>query len=373
MTEDAPTELETVVIGGGQAGLAAGYHLARRGREFVILDAAERTGDSWRHRWDSLRLFTPAGFSHLPGVPFPARRGTFPTKDEMAGYIAGYAEHHRLPVEHGVRVERLERDGADFLITAGSRRWCARNVIVATGAHTTPRIPELAAELDPGITQLSAVDYRNPAQIAPGPVLVVGAGNSGAEIALDLATGSGIDDRRVSLAGRDVGYVPGSALGNGVYPLLRLLGGWGARQVRRRLQGVGDPLGRVRPGDLTEAGVGRLPRVTGVHNGIPLLADGRTVAATAVVWCTGLYPDYDWVRLPVLDDTGRLRQNRGITEHPGLYVLGLPYQSTITSHLVGGVGADAAHVVDRLMARGEVPGEPSVRSGRAARWRPTPP
>ncbi len=351
----APIAVHTVVIGGGQAGLAAGYHLARRSRDFVILDAAERTGDSWRHRWDSLRLFTPAGFSHLPGAPFPARRGAFPTKDEMADYLAGYAVDHRLPVEHRVRVERLERDGADFLVTAGIRRWCARNVIVAAGAHATPRIPAFAAELDPGIMQLSSVDYRNPAQLAPGAVLVVGAGNSGAEIALDLATRSGIDDRRVSLAGRDVGYVPGSALGNGVYPLLRLLGGWGARQVRRRLQGVGDPLGRVRPGDLTEAGVGRLPRVTGVHNGIPLLADGRTVEATAVVWCTGLYPEYDWVRLPVLDATVRLRQHRGITEQPGLYVLGLPYQSTITSHLVGGVGADARDVVDHLTARATAP------------------
>lgn len=351
MIADTPIEVETVVIGGGQAGLAAGYHLARRRREFVVLDAAERTGDSWRHRWDSLRLFTPAGFSHLPGVPFPACRGAFPTKDQVADYLAGYAEQHRLPVEHGVRVERLGRAGVDFLINAGRRRWCARNAIVATGAHSTPRIPAFAGQLDPGITQLSSLDYRNPAQLAPGPVLVVGAGNSGAEIALDLATRSSNDGRRVYLAGRDVGYVPGLARSNGAYTLLRLLGSWGAQQVRHRLRDGAEPLGRVRPGDLAEAGIVRLPRVEGVRDGRPLLADARTLEPTTVVWCTGLGPDYDWIGSRFLQDTGRPRHDRGVTHEPGLYVLGLPNQSTITSHLIGGVGADAGHVVDHLIRR----------------------
>lgn len=354
---DAWVTAQTVVIGGGQAGLAAGYHLARRGREFLILDAAERTGDSWRHRWDSLRLFTPAGYSHLPGMPFPARRGAFATKDEMADYLADYAEHYRLPIEHGVRVERLESAGADFLVTADRRRWCARNIIVATGAHTTPRIPAFAAQLDAGIMQLSSVDYRNPPQLPSGPVLVVGAGNSGAEIALDVATRSSNQDRPVFLAGREVGYLPGLALSSGLFPLMRLLGSWGAEQVGRRLGGRADPLGRVRRGDLAVAGIVRLPRMNGVRDGMPLLADRQIVEVTAVTWCTGLQPDYSWIWLPIFDSTGVPRHRRGVTEAPGLYVLGLPYQSRIASHLVGGVGDDAGDVVGHLTAGAPLPSD----------------
>ena len=342
-------DVETVVIGGGQAGLAAGYHLARRGREFVILDAGERVGDSWRNRWDSLRLFTPAGYSHLPGMPFPEQREVFPTKEQVADYLDGYAEHHRLPIEHRTRVTRLKRAGTEFLITAGRRCWRGRNVIVATGAHAVPRIPASATQLDPAITQLSSVDYRNPAQVRPGQALVVGAGNSGAEIAIDIATRSG--DVQVWLAGRDVGYVPSVGLSNAVFPLILLAGNWGARLVERTLNGRADPLGRVRPGDFAKAGVVRVPRVTGIRDGTPLLADGRVVDAATVVWCTGLRPDHSWIQLPVIDDDGRIRHVRGVTKQPGLYVLGLPFQSRITSHLLGGVGADAQDIVAHLTAR----------------------
>lgn len=345
-----PTEVDVVVIGGGQAGLAAGYHLARRGRKHVILDAAERTGDSWRNRWDSLRLFTPAGYSHLPGMPFPAGRHEFATKDQVADYLVEYAARNELPIEHGTRVTGLERVGADFLVVADGRQWCAGNVIIATGGHVIPRIPEYAAQLDPSIAQLSSVDYRNPSQVRPGPVLVVGAGNSGAEIAIDLATQSSTGSQ-VWLSGRDVGYVPRIGLGTAAFPLIRLTGHWGARLVRRALAGRADPLGRVRPGDIEKAGIIRLPRVVGVSDGMPLLADGSTADAATVVWCTGLRPEYSWIRLPVLDDVGGIRHVRGVTDEPGLYVLGLPFQSRITSHLIGGVGFDAEDIVSRLTAR----------------------
>jgi len=344
----AETAVETVVVGGGQAGLAAGYQLARREREFVVLDAAERPGESWRQRWDSLRLFTPAGYSHLPGLRFPAPSDAFPTKDEMAEYLARYAEHDQLPIEHRTRVDRLERDGAEFLLTAGRRRWRARAVIVATGAHAAPRIPAFADRLDPSIAQESSADYRNPRQLPPGPVLVVGAGNSGAEIALDLATAANPTRQRVLLAGRDVGYVPGVGFGNLVYPLTQLLGSWGARKVRERLSGGGDPLGRVRRDDLSEAGVIRLPRVAGAQDGTPVVSDGTPVEAAAVVWCTGMRPDFGWIHVPVFDDAGQLEHRGGITDDPRLCALGLPYQSTIASHLVGGVGRDAERIVEHL-------------------------
>lgn len=376
-TEHPPVVVDTVVVGGGQAGLAAGYHLARLQRQFVILDAGEHTGDSWRHRWDSLRLFTPAGYSHLPGTAFPGRREGFAGKDEMADYLDGYAERHRLPIEHGVRVESLAPTSVGFVLVAGRRRWSARQVIVATGAHSTPRVPAFAGELDAGLTQLTSLDYRRPAQLPQGAVLVVGAGNSGAEIALDLATRSS-PTRRVLLAGRDVGYLPRLATGAAAYPLMLLLGHWGARQVRRRLGDAGDPLGRVRPAQLVDAGVVRTARVTGTRDGKPLLVDGDTLDVSNVVWCTGLTPCYNWLSPDLLNDTGQLRHHRGVTDRPGLYVLGLPYQSTIVSHLVGGVGADAARVVEHLAARSPSAANPDRRQpGRSlsrqsiVRTRPT--
>lgn len=292
---------------------------------------------------------------------FPGSRVAFPGKDEMAEYLTAYAERFQLPVEHRVRVERLERAEA-FGITAGLRRWRARTVIVATGAHVRPRIPSFALELAPEISQLSALEYRKPEQLPGGPVLVVGAGNSGPEIALDLATRSGDRWGRVYLAGRDVGYVPGAALGNGVYPLLRLLGGWGATGVHRALRGGADPLGRGpaggprrrgrRPaapgggGSRRDAAARRRPRRRGARR--------RVVHGPAT--------------RPRLDRHARPRRCRSpgpparVGAQPGLYFLGLPFQSTITSHLVGGVGRDARSVVDRLARAGRA----TCRSGAGA-------
>jgi len=206
--------VNTVVIGGGQAGLSVGHHLARRGVRFVILDASARVGDAWRQRWDSLRLFSSARFSALDGLRFPGPQHRFPTKDEMADYLESYAAHFRLPVRSGVRVHRLTRDAASgrYLVQAtcdaptggeASLELEADQVVVAMSSHQRPRVPDFAGDLRADIVQLHAKDYRNPSQLRPGPVLVVGAGNSGADIALDLAPG-----RDVWLAGRDVGQVP---------------------------------------------------------------------------------------------------------------------------------------------------------------------
>ena len=195
--------VETIIIGGGQAGLAAGYHLRRQGRPFLILDAGERTGDAWRDRWDSLRLFTPALFDSLPGMRFPAPAWSFPTKDEMGDYLERYAEHFDLPVRSGISVQGLTRAGDRFLVSAGDLRLEASHVIVATGAHRIPKIPLFAAELDPRIVQLHSVEYRNPDQLLEGDTLLVGAGNSGAEIAYELA-----DTRHCLVAGPSTGQIP---------------------------------------------------------------------------------------------------------------------------------------------------------------------
>ena len=204
---EAPAEagewFETVIVGGGQAGLAVGYHLAQRGRSFVILDANRRVGDAWRHRWDSLRLFTPARYDALPGMPFPAPAFSYPAKDEVAEYLDSYAARFGLPVMTGVRVDRLSSDGDRYVLAAGDRRFEADNVVVASGAYQQPRIPAFAAELDAGILQLHPNEYRNPSQLPAGDVLVVGAGNSGAEIAVEVAR-----THPTWLSGPDAGHIP---------------------------------------------------------------------------------------------------------------------------------------------------------------------
>lgn len=204
MIDAAGTErTHTIVIGGGQAGLSVGYWLARHDVPFLILDASARIGDSWRARWDSLRLFTPARFHGLAGMPFPAHPEYFPTKDEMADYLEAYAERFELPVRSGVRVDRVTREGDRFVVRAGGLRFEADNVVVAMATYQEPRIPAFADELDPSIVQLHSADYRNPSQVRDGDVLLVGAGNSGSEIAMELSR-----THRVWMSGRDTGHIP---------------------------------------------------------------------------------------------------------------------------------------------------------------------
>jgi putative flavoprotein involved in K+ transport len=351
--------VDTVVIGGGQAGLATGYHLTRRGHDYLIVDGGPSVGHSWRSRWDSLRLFTPASFDGLPGLRFPAPRGRFPTKDETADYLQRYAEHFELPVRLSTKVERVEREASRYLVTAGDLHLESDNVVVATGPYSTPYIPPFADALDPAIIQLHSSAYRNPAQLPAGRTLVVGAGNSGAEIALELAA-----SRDTVLAGRDTGHIP-IALGGLGYRILRSLriDRWPGNRIARLLSRGGDPLIRVRPKDLHQAGVSRVPRVSGVNAGRPVLADGTVVHAVAVVWCTGFVPDYQWIHLPVTGPTGAPVHRRGVVpDEPGLYFVGLPLQSSLTSQLVGGVGVDAEYVATCLLTRA-----PGGRPTRVAR------
>jgi putative flavoprotein involved in K+ transport len=347
---------ETVIIGGGQAGLATAYHLKRRGRPFVVLDAEERIGDAWRQRWDSLRLFTPAKYDRLPGMRFPGRRWSFPTKDEMGDYLEAYAERFELPVRTGVYVDRIYRDGDRYLIESGLETFEADNVVVATGAHRTPKRPAFAEELDPRITQLHSADYRNPAQLQDGGVLVVGVGNSGAEIAFELSRTHGVHQ-----AGTPSAEIPvrhGSVPMRFVLPVIRFLGMHVltlrtpiGRKARPRLLATATPLIRVKSQDLAAAGVERVPRVVGVHDGLPLLADGRVLDVTNVVWCTGLGCDFSWIDLPVLADDGQPLHERGIVpSEPGLYFVGLRFQFAEASDVLPGIGRDAAHVAKHLAA-----------------------
>jgi putative flavoprotein involved in K+ transport len=364
--QPAEHRLDTVVVGGGQAGLAMGYFLAAQHRDFMILEAAGRVGDTWRNRWDSLRLFTPAFHSGLPGMPFPAPGHSFPTKDQTAAYLEAYASRFQLPLRLGRRVECLARHGGGYLLRAGDERYTADQVVVATGPYHHPNVPGFAAGLDPMIAQLHSSGYRNPGQLPPGDVLVVGAGNSGAEIAVELAA-----TRRTYLSGPDVAHAPIWLIHNRVSLWLadHLLTvdtslGRRMRDTRRR---QGDPLVRLKPADIPATGVQRVPRVDGVADGTPRLADGRLLEVAVVVWATGYRPDFGWIDLPVFDDAGNPSHHRGVVAAaPGLYFLGLPFQHTPTSDHVGGVGRDAHHIAQHLAAQSRRPAGPAASTPSGA-------
>lgn len=344
---------DTVVIGAGQAGLATGFHLQRRGLEFIILDEQQRVGEVWRTRWESLRLFTPAQHDGLPGLPFPAARGSLPGKDAMAGYLQDYARHFALPLRHGIRVTDVESEDGRFRLETTSGTLTARNLVVASGAHSQPRIPPAAQELAPDIHQLHTARYQDPGPIPPGDVLVVGSGTSGVEIALELAR-----EHQTFVAGTAPFHVPD--------PVLRYAGGvyWQfvhhvltratplGRKVAAGFTSRGAPLLRASVRDLEQAGVARVPRLAGTRHGQPLLTDGRILPVRTVVWATGYGPGLDWIRdLPVEEGGWPVTVRGAVEQLPGLYFVGMPFQFALTSALVGGVGRDADYVAACIAER----------------------
>ena len=378
MTVTQDTErFETVIVGGGQAGLAVGYHLARRGRSCVILDANDRIGDSWRKRWPSLRLYSPARADGLPGMRFPAPSSSFPTGSDMADYLEAYARELGLPVRTGTAVDGLERNGDGYVVMAGERRFEVDNVVVATGGfqHDRPVIPAFAGELDPRIRQLHSADYRSPAQLQEGPVLVVGAAHSGGDIAYEVAQAG----YRTLLSGRDTGQIPFDIEGRKarfVFPLLRFVATRIltvstpiGRKARGKIRAHGGPLLRVKRDDLEAAGVERvLERTVGVEDGKPVLADGRVVDVANVIWCTGFRNDYGWIRFPLpIDAEGFPEQRRGaVPSSPGLYFVGLPFLHSFASMLIIGAGRDGKRVAKQILSHRS---SPRRREGRGSRGR----
>src|SRR6188472_224727 len=361
MDTNTMDRIDTVVIGAGQAGLSAGYHLARQGLSFVILDADARIGDHWRDRWDSLRLYSPARYDSLPGMRFPAPSSHWPTAREMADYLEAYARRFDLPVRSKARVDRVEPIDDGFVVsTAGGRRVAARQVVVATGPFRRPNVPSFAAELDPSIRQLHSHDYHDPSQLRAGPVLVVGLSHSGADIAFEAANAG----HRTILSGKAHGQMPikvtdtkRAMLG---WPIVEFVFGHVltmrtpmGRRMRPEIRKSGGPLLRIRLGDLDRAGVERHDaRTVGVRDGRPVLADGTVLDVANVIWATGYRPDYSFIAAPVVGDDGWPIEERGVSPTvPGLYFLGVPFQYAFSSMLVAGAGRDAAHVVDRIAER----------------------
>ena len=342
--------LDVLVIGGGQAGLAMGYQLARRGLNFQIVDAAE-LGDTWRSRWDSLLLFTPAQYANLPGLPFPAGPDTYPGKDDVADYLQAYAAQFKLPVRGNTKVTALTRSDGTYVAKAGAEELEARQVVVATGPFQVPFVPPVANQLDPGVAQFHSVDYRRPEAVPLGSVLVVGAANSGCQIAEELSA-----THRVELsAGQRIPTVPQRPFGRDVW--------WWATRLGLDRVTVGSRLGRRLaerdqvigggPKQLARRhGVRLRPRVTGAAGRTVTFADGDTAEFDVVVWATGFRVDQSWIDVPgVKDEQGRVLHRRGVTPSPGLYTLGLTWQHTRGSALLNWVGNDAAFLAEQIASR----------------------
>ena len=395
-----PEIQDVVIVGGGQAALATGYHLQNSGLRFSILEQSGRVGNSWRSRWDSLQLFTPARYSALPGLPFPASGGSYPAKDQFADYLESYADRFRLPVRTHLHVESVRRASGRFEVRTSEGTLHARSVVAAPGHTTTPRIPVLAEKLDPGITQLHSSRYRGPGALPAGDVVVVGAGTSGAQIAQELAGARPAGT--VYLAGSPTAHIPDAVFrfaGPVYWRLVNSLLTLDTKPGRKAAAGFhdrGSPLIQVSMRDVERAGVIRLPRFTGVADGQPVFdggeatagarsrggshlgsregshlgsrggttvggttVDGTTADGTeaprtvrTIIWATGYRPEFDWIEGLPLDAHGWPATVRGsVPELPGLYFVGMPFQYALTSGLIGGMGRDAAHVVAELQAR----------------------
>src|SRR6266516_2084894 len=345
---------DTIVIGGGQAGLAVGYYLKKRGRSFVILDANERIGGSWRTRtWSSLRLFTPARYDGLPGWRFPAPGWSFPTAREAADYLEAYAARFDLPVRTEMAVTRVAKDGDRYVVECGERRFEADRVVVATGFYGKPSVPDFASELDPRIVQMHSSDYKDPSQLNPGGVLLVGAGNSGADIGMEVSA-----THRTWLSGRDKGQIPlriEHPLRRLVVPILWFVASHVltvktpiGRKVRPHVLASGAPLIRVKSQDLLAAGVERVAKTVGVRDGLPVLEDGRVMDVANVIWCTGFRQDFSWIEVPVFGEVSEPMHERGVASETGLYFVGLDFLYSFTSENVGGVRRDARHIVKHI-------------------------
>ena len=364
--------VETVVIGAGQAGLATGYQLQRRGRAFVIVDGNRRVGDNWRQQWDTLQLYTPAKYDGLPGMPFPARPWSYPGKDEVANYLESYAAQWQLPIRLSTRVKSVDATPSGYLVTTNVDAIECDNVVVATGTFgRTPNVPDFAHELDPAILQLHSSEYRRPEQLNDGPVLVVGASHSGTDIAYEVA-----QTRPTALCGRDCGSIPvrpGSKPARLVLPLIVFV--WRhvltrrtpmGRKLMPKIRFHGAPMLRVKRSDLARRGVQRVEqRVVGVRDGKPELGDGTTVDARSIVWCTGFRQAFDWIQLPILRDDGWPDEIRGVVRSaPGLYFCGLAFQYAFSSMVLPGVRRDTDYVARHIAARSAA--AQSVSAARAA-------
>jgi putative flavoprotein involved in K+ transport len=342
--------VEVAVIGAGQAGLTMGHFLVRQGRRFVVLERADSIGSAWRERWESLTLFTPRRYSTLSGLPFPGDPDGYPTRDEVIAYLERYAETFQLPIELNSEVKKLEPgDDGRFRLEVEDRTIAADQVVVATGPFQKAFVPKLAQNVSPDVFQTHAVGYHRPSDVPDGTVLVVGGGNTGFQIAKELS-----ESHKVVLSvGSRQKPLPQRLLGRDLFWWLTKAGILNKNIESRlgRKLSTRDTLIGSSPRELKRRyGVELKPRAAGADGRTVRFEDGSELALDAVIWATGYRPDYSWIKLPIFDEAGRLRHRRGVTDVPGLYFLGLTWQYTRGSALIGWVRDDAEFIAEQIAA-----------------------
>ena len=356
--------LEVAVIGGGQAGLAIGYFLAQQGRNFAILEAADEPADAWRTRWDSLKLFTPARYSSLPGLPFPGDPDAYPGRDDVVAYLTEYARQFALPVMLGSRVRSIRQAEGRYLVEVDGRSYTADQVVVATGPFQVPFVPAIAEQLGQDVFQLHSTRYRAPGELPDGRVLVVGGGNTGFQIAEEL---SATREVHLSIGSRQT-PLPQRILGRDLFWYLEKIGAMRKSKdtrIGRRLAGR-DTLIGSNPRTLRKRhGVRLHPRAVEASGRTVRFSDGSELDVGVVIWATGFRNDHSWIDAPIFDDQHRVVHRRGVTDSPGLYFLGLTWQYTRGSALIGWVGDDAAYIADQINTFRTSPTE--TRGGRTRR------
>ena len=346
-TPGAPVQRrEIAVVGGGQAGLAIGYFLAQQGRDFTILEAAAEPAAAWRGRWDSLRLFTPVRYSSLPGIAFPGEPSSYPTRDEVVTYLSDYVRRFELPVELNSRVRSVSKPNGRYLVELGDRAYEVEQVVVATGPFQMPFVPAIAERLGTDVVQLHSSAYRAPAQVADEPVLIVGGGNTGYQIAEELS-----DSREVHLSiGSRQMPLPQRIAGRDLFWYLDATGlirKTTASRIGSRMAGRDTLIGSSRKA-LRRRGVQVHGRAVDAAGSTVRFGDGTKVVVGTVIWATGFRPDYSWIDVPVFNESGQVVHRRGVTGSTGLYFLGLTWQHTRGSALLGWVKDDAEYIAQQI-------------------------
>jgi putative flavoprotein involved in K+ transport len=340
---------DVVVVGAGQAGLAIGHFLAQQGRHFTILDAADEPAAAWHGRWDSLKLFTSARYDSLPGLDFPGDPDRYPTRDEVATYLTDYARRFELPVELGSRVRSIRKTAEAYVVELDDRTYEAPQVVIATGPFQVPFIPSVAEQLDEGVVQLHSTAYRSPDSIPDGRVLVVGGGNTGFQIAEELSASREV---HLSIGSRQT-PLPQKLLGRDLFRYLDktgLIRKTTTSRIGRRMQQREDTLiGSSRRG-ARRRGVHLHERAVDAAGSTLSFSDGSKLDVRSVIWATGFRVDHSWIDVPVFDGDGRVVHERGVTSSPGLYFLGLLWQHTRGSALLGWVKDDAEYLAQEIDA-----------------------